>query len=143
MKQRHFEVIHAVNPCTRVVRACTLTLVLTAAAFASAQGTMAPDKMQAAPGSSGSMAMKQSMSGMMKDMHDMPMTGDSDHDFAAMMKAHHQGAIDMAQAELASGKDPTLRKMAQDIITAQKKEIKAFDDWMRKHPANGAPADHK
>jgi hypothetical protein len=49
-----------------------------------------------------------------------------------MMKVHHQGAIDMAQAELASGKDPQLRGMAQNIISAQKKEIKEFDDWMKK-----------
>ena len=51
----------------------------------------------------------------------MSMTGNSDIDFAMMMRIHHQGAIDMAQAELKNGKEPQMRKMAQDIIAAQKK----------------------
>ena len=102
-----------------------------------------PDKMQSSDKSSPSMAMKQSMSGMMKGMQEMPMSGDTDRDFAAMMKIHHQGAIDMAQAELASGKDPQLRKMAQSIISAQKKEIKEFDDWMKKRPRNASTEMHK
>ena len=100
-------------------------------------------QMQSSDKSSPSMAMKQSMSGMMKGMQEMPMSGDTDRDFAAMMKVHHQGAIDMAQAELASGKDPQLRKMAQNIISAQKKEIKEFDDWMKKHPGNASKEMHK
>ena len=102
-----------------------------------------PDKMQSTDKPSPSMAMKQSMSGMMKGMQEMPLSGDTDRDFAAMMKMHHQGAIDMAQAELASGKDPQLRKMAQGIISAQKKEIKEFDDWMKKHPGNASTEMHK
>ena len=89
------------------------------------------------------MAMKQSMSGTTKGMQEMPMSGDTDRDFAAMMKIHHQGAIDMAQAELASGKDPQLRKMAQSIVSAQNKEIKEFDDWMKKHPGNASTEMHK
>ena len=100
-------------------------------------------QMQSADKSSPSMAMKQSMSGMMKGMQEMPMSGDTDRDFAAMMKVHHQGAIDMAQAELASGKDPQLRKMAQSIISAQKKEIKEFDDWMKKRPGKSSTEMHK
>ena len=100
-------------------------------------------QMQSSDKSSPSMAMKQSMSGMMKGMQEMPMSGDTDRDFAAMMKVHHQGAIDMAQAELASGKDPQLRKMAQSIISAQKKEIKEFDDWMKKRPGKSSTEMHK
>ena len=100
-------------------------------------------QMQSSDKSSPSMAMKQSMSGMMKGMQEMPLSGDTDRDFAAMMKMHHQGAIDMAQAELASGKDPQLRKMAQGIISAQKKEIKEFDDWMKKRPGNASTEMHK
>jgi uncharacterized protein (DUF305 family) len=56
---------------------------------------------------------------------------------------HHEGAIDMAEAELASGKDPQLRKMAQSIISAQKKEIKEFDDWIKKHRGNTSTEMHK
>jgi uncharacterized protein (DUF305 family) len=74
-----------------------------------------------------------SMMGMMKGMESMQMTGDTDRDFATMMKMHHQGAIDMSQMELQSGKDPKMRAMAKRIIEAQNKEIKEFDQWLGKH----------
>jgi uncharacterized protein (DUF305 family) len=80
-----------------------------------------------------SMDMHKSMMKGMKDMESMPMTGNADHDFAMMMKMHHQGALDMANVELQQGKDPKLRSMAKKIIESQKKEIKAFDDWLAKH----------
>ena len=144
MKQNDSNVARRIRPLYGcATRALTVTLLLAAATLASAQGTAAPEKMPAAGASSGSMAMKQSMSGMMKNMQDMPMSGDTDHDFAAMMKMHHQGAIDMAQAELASGKDPKLRKMAQNIIAAQKKEIQEFDNWLKAHPAAASKEMHK
>jgi uncharacterized protein (DUF305 family) len=60
-------------------------------------------------------------------------TGDADVDFARMMIPHHQGAIDMARVELAQGKDPTLRAMAQDIVKAQEGEIATLKDWLAKH----------
>ena len=50
-------------------------------------------------------------------------TGDADRDFARMMIPHHQGAIDMALAELRFGKDQRLRRLAQEIVVAQKQEI--------------------
>ena len=76
--------------------------------------------------------MRGSMTGMMKNMDSMKMTGDTDRDFATMMKIHHQGAIDMAQMELKSGKDAKMRAMAKRIIEAQQKEIKEFDQWLGK-----------
>jgi uncharacterized protein (DUF305 family) len=40
-----------------------------------------------------------------------------------MMIPHHQGAIDMAKAELQFGRDPVLRRLAQGIIVEQQQEI--------------------
>ena len=117
----------------RASRVCAATTFLIAAGLAGAQGTAMPDKMQSPDKSSPSMGMKQSMSGMMTGMENMPMSGNTDHDFAAMMKMHHQGAIDMAQQELQSGKDPKMRAMAKRIIDAQKKEIKEFEQWLGAH----------
>ena len=95
-------------------------------------GQMAMDKKDSMSGK-GSGPMHGSMMKMMKDMESMKMSGDTDKDFAMMMKIHHQGAIDMAQAELKNGKDQKLHKMAKKIIEAQQKEIKEFDQWLAKH----------
>ena len=65
------------------------------------------------------------MSKMMVDMGINP-SGDVDRDFVAMMVPHHQGAIDMAQAELRYGHNEQLRRMAQEIIVTQQQEIAAM-----------------
>lgn len=80
----------------------------------------------------GGMDMKAMMKDMSDKMSSMQTTGNPDIDFAMMMRAHHQGAIDMAQAELKSGKDPQMRKMATGIISAQKKEIAQIDKFLAK-----------
>ena len=54
-------------------------------------------------------------------------TGNPDRDFAAMMIPHHQGAIDMAQAELRYGHDERLRRLAQEIVVSQAQEIARGD----------------
>lgn len=45
------------------------------------------------------------------------------------MTAHHQGAIAMAKELLAKGEQPALRQMAEDIISAQTKEIAQMRQW--------------
>ena len=84
-------------------------------------------------GSGGSDEMMKSMKTGMDGMENMKMSGDNDKDFAMMMKMHHQKALDMAQMELDHGKSPEMKKMAQQIIVAQKKEIAQFDRWLDKH----------
>ena len=69
---------------------------------------------------------------MMQDMMATP-TGDADKDFVMMMIPHHQGAIDMARIELEFGKDPMLRELAQEIISAQEKEIAILRAWQEEH----------
>jgi hypothetical protein len=65
------------------------------------------------------------MTKMMIDMGIRP-SGDVDKDFVAMMTPHHQGAIDMALAELRHGRNERLRRMAQEIIITQQQEIAAM-----------------
>ena len=83
------------------------------------------------------MDMKSMMKNNDEKMASMKMTGNADVDFAMMMRVHHQGAIDMAQAELRDGKDAQMRKLATSIIAAQKKEIAQLDKFLAK---NGQPA---
>jgi uncharacterized protein (DUF305 family) len=65
------------------------------------------------------------MSRMMAAMAVKP-TGDVDRDFVATMVPHHQGAIEMAQAQLRYGKNERLRRIAQEIIVEQTQEIAAM-----------------
>ncbi len=67
--------------------------------------------------------MGESMGLMNDGMGRAAMTGDPDHDFATMMIPHHQGAVDMAKAQLLYGKNPVLRRLAQEIIVTQGSEI--------------------
>lgn len=70
---------------------------------------------------------------MMTAMQSMPkFTGDADVDFMMQMRPHHQAAIDMAKVVLASGKDAETKKLAQEIVAAQEKEIAVIDAWLKK-----------
>lgn len=79
--------------------------------------------------------MRQAMEKMNRDMVGVPMTGNPDRDFAAMMVPHHQGALDMSRVYLQEGKDPEMRRMAEKIIQDQEKDIRELREWMAKHPA--------
>jgi uncharacterized protein (DUF305 family) len=76
-------------------------------------------------------AMAKMMAGMA-----IKSSNDVDRDFAHMMIPHHQGAIDMAEAELRHGHNEQLRRIAQEIIVDQKQEIAA----MRLALGEGPPA---
>ena len=82
------------------------------------------------------------MTKMMIDMGIRP-SGDVDSDFVAMMVPHHQGAIEMAQAELRYGRNEPLRRMAQEIIVTQTQEIAAMHLALGRPlpavPAQGSP----
>jgi uncharacterized protein (DUF305 family) len=87
-------------------------------------------------------AMKESMERMDNGMKSAPMNGNIDHDFATMMIPHHQGAIDMAKAELLYGKDPVMRRLAEEIVVDQQSEIQAMQLWLSKQPTT-TPAGRK
>ena len=80
--------------------------------------------------------MMQAMERMDAGMMAVKPTGNSDRDFAAMMIPHHQGAIDMAKAELIYGRDPVLRRLAQSIIVEQQQEIELMRRYL--HDASAA-----
>jgi uncharacterized protein (DUF305 family) len=60
-------------------------------------------------------------------------SGDSDADFVRLMLPHHQAAIDMAKVQLLYGKDPQMRRLAQEIITDQQSEIDLMRLWLKEH----------
>ncbi|KQW51187.1 MULTISPECIES: DUF305 domain-containing protein [unclassified Roseateles] len=81
----------------------------------------------------GSEQMHKSMMSGMQHMQGMKMTGDTDKDFAMMMKMHHQQALDMAKAQVAHGKSAEMKAMAEKIIKDQSKEITQLDAWLQKN----------
>lgn len=119
------------------LRACCALLAAVFTLTASAAETAPPAHHHAAvsgasaPAAAFVASNAKSFSGLMDDamnvMNDgmgrAPMNGDPDHDFASMMIPHHQGAVDMAKAVLLYGKNPVLRRLAQEIIVSQGSEI--------------------
>lgn len=83
--------------------------------------------------SQGSQEMHQMHMDMMQKMPQMQMTGDTDKDFAMMMKHHHEQGVKMAEIEAKNGKSPEMRAMANKIIQSQKQEIQKLEDWLSKN----------
>jgi uncharacterized protein (DUF305 family) len=77
--------------------------------------------------------MHQNMQAMMAQAS----RGDADQDFATLMRIHHQGALEMAQMELAQGTDAQLKSMAQNISNNQRGEIATFEGYLAGHTAAG------
>ena len=106
---------------------CLVPLMAIWLASASAQAQTAPAMSPSASmpmgqmhkGAAGSHDMKASMMMGMDGMQKMTMSGDTDKDFAMMMKMHHQQALNMAEMELANGKSADMKAMAKQIIAEQ------------------------
>ena len=69
----------------------------------------------------------------MHDAMSIAFTGNADVDFVKGMIPHHQGAIDMAKTVIAFGKDPEMRRLAEEIIKAQEGEIASMREWLKKN----------
>jgi len=74
-----------------------------------------------------------SMERMHMAMGQVPRSGNSDIDFVRLMLPHHQAALDMAKTQLVYGKDPQMRRLAQEIITDQQLEIELMGVWRKQH----------
>jgi uncharacterized protein (DUF305 family) len=93
-------------------------------------------RLQRAGVKKGSLGVPEHMMGMNGDVASLKTAKPFDRAFLRMMIPHHQGAIVMANAELTKGKDPVLKRLARNIITAQQREIRE----MRKHLSDTSTA---
>ena len=124
--------MHTPSPTDR--RALRMTLVVAALALAGAAAAVAGTSQDAFAAENAA-----AMDRMMAAMAIAP-SGDVDRDFAASMIPHHQGAIDMARAELRYGHNEQLRRIAQEIIVDQQQEIAAMDIALDLPPPPAAAA---
>jgi uncharacterized protein (DUF305 family) len=79
----------------------------------------------------------------MEEMRGMraQMTGDPDYDFALMMTHHHQGAIRMADEEIANGTDAKMKEMARKTKETNQADIQKLQVFTSKHtPTKGDTA---
>ncbi len=77
----------------------------------------------------GELGLDQHAMGMDTDMTQLESAKPFDRAFIEMMTLHHEGAITMARKELANGGYEPLRKVANDIIAAQSREIAQMRGW--------------
>lgn len=120
---------------TRRLAVLSAIVMLGAAGPVLAQSSHSGHDMGAAQGQSSPAAKAyiEAMDKMHEAMGKMEYSGDPDVDFARGMIPHHQAAIDMAKIQLEHGKDPEIRKLSEEIIAAQEREIKQLEDWLAAH----------
>jgi uncharacterized protein (DUF305 family) len=75
----------------------------------------------------------QGINAKMHEAMNIAFTGNADVDFVKGMVPHHQGAVEMAKTVLAFGKDPEIRKLAEEIVKAQETEIALMNEWLKKN----------
>lgn len=102
-------------------------------AHANEQPHQAHMNMQMSTGSAMQQEFMQGMNQMHQDMMAAAQYKDPDVAFAAGMLPHHIGAVKMAEVELKYGKDPEMRKLAENIINAQQAEIEQMQKWLKAH----------
>ena len=67
---------------------------------------------------------------------------DFDENFLSMMIAHHQGAIDMAKLAQANAKHQEIKDLADDVLSAQSKEIDQMQTWQGDWGYKDVPKSH-
>jgi Uncharacterized protein conserved in bacteria len=112
--------------------AFTLTLFLAPGAALAADQHQMPAHQNAPAAADCNQDYLKAMDRMHGPMMEGIMDTDPDRAFVRGMIPHHRGAVEMAEIQLKYGKDPEIRKLAQEVIEAQKKEIEFMEEWLKR-----------
>jgi uncharacterized protein (DUF305 family) len=110
-------------------------LILVCSIASPARQGLPSSKKEQTEGAAG-LEMEQAMEKMHTGMASIKPIGDNDADFVRLMLPHHQAALDMAKVELTHGKDPQMRRLAQEIVTDQQSEIELMQLWLKRHESS-------
>ena len=88
-------------------------------------------------------ALMKNMERMHADMTAVEPSGNNDADFVNLMLPHHQAALDMARTELLYGRDPQMRRLAQEIVADQESEIQLMQLWLDRQRVRTKDASHQ
>lgn len=115
------------NSLFRSMLVCASVLVFSTGAFAAEStghnANMAHD---------GKMMQDNTMHAPMMDKGMQHTAKYTDKAFLSAMIPHHEAAVDMAKDVLAKGKNPEVKKWANDVITSQQAEITQMTAWLKK-----------
>jgi len=115
---------------------CLLILLFLICSIASPARQGLPSSQREQNVGAAGLEMEQAMKKMHAGMASIKASGDDDADFVRFMLPHHQAALDMAKAELTHGKDPQMRRLAQEIVTDQQSEIELMQLWLKRHESS-------
>ena len=110
-------------------------LILVCSIASPARQGLPSSKKEQTEGAAG-LEMEQAMEKMHTGMASIKPIGDNDADFVRLMLPHHQAALDMAKVEMTHGKDPQMRRLAQEIVTDQQSEIELMQLWLKRHESS-------
>lgn len=131
MLKNHFGWKHACITIVTLAGLVTLSLVNAQSAPLPVDSTTkAIDPVAGIAENKSAMEMEQSIDNLKEKVAAFQVTGNTDYDFAMMIRMQRQAELDIARAELEHGKEPNLRHMASKIIESQKNEIKQLDQWL-------------
>ena len=99
----------------------------------------ASDQRNAKVSDAGWQELQTNMQKMHVTMMSVKSSSDTDIDFVKLMLAHHQAAIEMSKTQMLYGKDPQIRRLAQEIITDQQSEIDLMQIWLNHHSPTTSP----
>jgi uncharacterized protein (DUF305 family) len=99
--------------------------------MACAQATSTGGTTASTPTDPAKAALLQPMQQMITKLKKLQATGDPDFDYAFQAKIHNQGVQDLLKQEIQSGKDATLKQMAQNLLTTAQKDASLLDETMR------------